>query len=130
MKTLNALCFLLFTCNLFSQSQIRIDTICDNIKIIEQRPAGVGQRLLHIRCKESKEDHFLLSTANNGLWLLLNEKGKPKGRSRIISPKDVWLSESFRVRCEGLEYDYNIRTNKWIGLQKPYDPKTSLGSQE
>ena len=130
MKTLTVLCLLLFPCTVFSQIQVRIDTICENIKIVEQRPAGAGKRLLHIRCKENKNDHFLLSTPNNGLWLLLNEKEKPTGRSRIISPKNAWLSENFRIRCNGREYDYNLHSHKWIKLNNPYDPKTSLGNQE
>lgn len=130
MKTLAlSLLFTLTWISIEAQT-VRLKTFCNgNARVKEVRPTSHGS-LIRMWCKEDKTDYFLFSGNLPDSWRVLADDDMPRGRCRIISPRNVDLCRNFRVRSNGLEYEYNFETGNWTILQRPYTTGTSFGNHD
>lgn len=119
MKTLVALfAFSALTENVFAQTPVRLDTLCD-----KPRKIATHGTLFQYRCKG--EDYFMFSTRENDVFLMTSTIGRPRGKCRIKSPKFCDKCLFFRVICDGTEYNYDAIKHHWSVVGDVANPEGS-----
>ncbi len=118
MKTIVALLFSVVTGNALAQTPIRLDSLCDNPRKIDEHGA-----LFQYRC--NGEDYFMFSTDENDVFLMTSTIDRPRGKCRIKSPEYCDKCLFFRAICGTTEYNYDAIKHDWSVVGDIANPEGS-----